>query len=61
MVGSHLQWLGMCVQVYGAALCGLFGTTKQVLFLMTAAARVIADNRKHGNVQVDWLPRKLAF
>ena len=51
----------MCVQVYGAALSGLAGVTKQVLFSIKAATRGFADIRQHQHVQVDVLPRKPAF
>ena len=61
MVGKHWHWLGMCVQVYGAALCGLAGMTKQVIFSIKAATGVLADIRQHEYVQVDVLPLKPAF
>lgn len=55
----------MCVQVYGAALCGLAGKTRQVLFSTEAANAgangVFADSQKHEHVEGDVLPRKLAF
>lgn len=60
MVGRRLQRLGMFVQIYVAVLCGLVGMTKQVLFLIEAAG-VFAGGRRHEEVQIDVLPRKLAF
>ena len=60
MVGRHLQQLGICVQIYVAAVGGLVDMTKQVLFL-TEAAGVFAGDLKHEGFRKDVLPRKPAF
>lgn len=55
----------MWEQIYGAALHGLAGGTKQVFFSTGAACAeangMFADSQKHEHAEVDVLPRKLAF